>query len=241
VTRSLVVGGTWGIGRAITRLLAADGGNVFVLGRREPAEASLPNVRHSAVDVRDTQALRTALADIVAEDAPVRNIVLLQRFRGTGDAWEGELEVSLTATKTVVETLAGHFDEEGGSIVIVCSNASRLVAPEQPVAYHVAKAALRQMARYYAVELGPTGVRVNCVTPGAVLKEESADAAGGWDSAVSAATPLRRLGTSDDIAAAVGFLCSDAAAFITGHDLVVDGGLSLLWQESLLRPGPGAA
>jgi NAD(P)-dependent dehydrogenase (short-subunit alcohol dehydrogenase family) len=237
VSHTLVVGGTWGIGRAVTRSFAESGGRVSVIGRREPAETALPNVRHLSVDVRDTPALRIAVADLVAEQGQFRNVVLLQRYRGDGDQWDGELDVSLTATRTIVDEVSERFAEGGGSIVIVCSNASRLVAPEQHVGYHAAKAALRQMARYYAVELGPTGIRVNCVTPGTVLKEESAAAhlASAWTGAVVDATPLRRLGTPEDTAAAVAFLCSDAASFITGHELVVDGGLSLLWQESLIR------
>jgi len=237
MTHTLVVGGTWGIGRAVTRLFAAeDGARVSVLGRSRPPEAALPNVRHRSADVRDADALRVALGEVIAESGPFRNIVMLQRFRGDGDAWQGELEVSLSAARTVVETTRSQF-AGGGSIVVVSSHASHLVAQEQPIGYHAAKAALRQMARYYAVQLGPVGVRVNCVTPGAVLKDESAEAylAAAWCTALAGATPLRRLGTPEDTAAAIGFLCSDAASFITGHDIVVDGGLSLLWQESLLR------
>ena len=237
MSHTLVVGGTWGIGRAVTRSFAESGGRVSVIGRREPAEAALPNVQHMSVDVREPEALRDAIAELVTEKGPLQNVVLLQRFRGNGDKWDGELDVSLTATRTIVDDVSQRFADGGGSIVIVCSNASRLVASEQHVGYHAAKAALRQMARYYAVELGPADIRVNCVTPGTVLKEESADAhlASGWTATVVDATPLRRLGTPEDTAAAVVFLCSDAASFVTGHDLVVDGGLSLLWQESLIR------
>jgi NAD(P)-dependent dehydrogenase (short-subunit alcohol dehydrogenase family) len=209
---------------------------VSVLGRRRPPEAELPNVWQRSVDLRDGDSLRAALAELVAERGPLGNLVLLQRFRGHGDAWEGELEVSLSTTKTIIEATRGRF-AGGGSIVIVCSHASRLVAQEQPVGYHAAKAALRQIARYYAVELGPESIRVNCVTPGTVLKDESAAGllTAKWSRTVVEATPLRRFGTPEDTAAAIGFLCSDAASFVTGHDLVVDGGLSLLWQESLLR------
>ncbi|MBV8479483.1 MAG: SDR family oxidoreductase [Actinobacteria bacterium] len=209
--------------------MAASGGTVSVIARFEPGESLGPDVRHAAIDVRDLEALETGVADLVASGGPMRNLVLLQRFRGEGDAWERELTVSVAATKIIIEAVSRAFEGGGGSIVIVCSNASRMVAEEQPVGYHVAKAALRQMCRYYAAALGPLGIRVNCVTPGAVSKGASGQ------SAVADATPLRRLGTPGDIAGAVAFLCSDDASFITGQDLVVDGGLSLLWQESLVR------
>lgn len=236
MTHTLVVGGTRGIGRAVTRAFA-ELGPVSVLGRRKPADASLANIRHRSVDVRDANLIPTAIDDAIEENGPLRNVVLLQRFRGDGDAWQAELDVSLTATRAVVDATRGRFADDGGSIVFVSSNAARLVAREQPVGYHAAKAALRQMARYYAVELGPAGVRVNCVTPGAVLKGEPGRNAPDeeWRRNVVAATPLRRLGMPEDTAAAIVFLCSGAAAFITGQEIVVDGGLSLLWQESLIR------
>ncbi len=237
MTHTLVVGGTRGIGRAVTRRFAAAGGRVSVVGRSEPEETSLANVRHWAVDLGVAARLPEAVAQIVEAGGPLDNLVVLHRFRGDGDPWQGELDVSLTATRTLVESAAGRFSEGGGAIVIASSNASRLVAGEQPVGYHAAKAALRQMARYYAVVLGPDGIRVNCVTPGAVLKEESREAylASPFAEPIRAATPLRRIPTAEDVAAAVAVLCSPDTALVTGQELVVDGGLSLLWQESLIR------
>ena len=157
MTHTLIVGGTRGIGRAVVRRFAADGGAVSVLGRTSPAEASLPNVRHQAVDLARAGTVADAVAAAAGAGGPLDNLVLLHRFRGEGDPWQGELDVSLTATKAVVDAAAGRFADRGGSIVIACSNASRLVADEQPLSYHAAKAALRQMARYYAVTLGPSG------------------------------------------------------------------------------------
>ena len=237
MTHTVVVGGTRGIGRAVTRRFAESGGAVSVLGRRSPAESALSNVRHWPVNLADAEGLPGLLAEAVEAGGPLDNVVLLQRFRGDGDPWQGELDVSLTATKIVIESASTLFAGGGGSIVIACSNAARLVADEQPVSYHAAKAALRQMARYYAVAFGPAGIRVNCVTPGAVLKEESRDAylASPLAERVRMVTPLRRIATAEDIASAVAVLCSSETSLVTGQELIVDGGLSLLWQESLTR------
>jgi len=233
VTHTLVVGGTRGIGRAAVRRFAAAGGAVSVIARREADEVRLPNVRQWSADLADSHSLPAVVDEIADAAGPLRNVILVQRFRGDGDAWQGELAVSLTATKAIVESGAERFADDGGAIVIVTSNASRLVVDDQPAGYHAAKAALRQLARYYAVALGPRGIRVNCVTPGAVLKEDSRGAASA--AALSDITPLRRIATAEDVAATIALLCSDDAALVTGQDLVVDGGLSLLLQESLAQ------
>jgi NAD(P)-dependent dehydrogenase (short-subunit alcohol dehydrogenase family) len=236
VRHTLVVGGTRGIGRCVARRFASDGHAVSILGRRKPPEADRDAVRLWQVDLADSDALTQALQEVTAVGGLLDNVIFLQRFRGEGDDWTGEFDVSLTATREIVDALAPHF-AAAASIVIVGSHASHLVAMEQPIGYHAAKAALTQMARYLAVELGPRSIRVNVVLPGSVIKEESAKAmqAEAWSETVAKLTPLRRLGTSEDVAAAVALLCSPDAAFVTGAQLAVDGGLSLLWQESLIR------
>ncbi len=237
---TMIVGGTRGIGRAVVRQFAGLGHRVSVIGRCTPKEARLRKVTVWPCDLQQAKALNATLQQAVKKYGPLTNMIFLQRFRGEGDAWEGELAVSLTATKTLIEQGSDKFARRGsqaiGSIVIVSSNASRLVAGEQPVSYHAAKAALRQMARYYACTLAGKKIRVNCVTPGVVLKEE----ARGYyrtnkklHDLYRQITPLGRMGVAEDIANAIAFLCSPQASFITGQEIVVDGGLSLLWQASL--------
>lgn len=112
------------------------------------------------------------------------------------------------------------------------------MASEQALGYHVAKAGLMQMARYYAVKLGPKGIRVNAVSSDAIIKPE-ARAFYRKNRRIPALyrkiTPLRRMGTAEDAVHAIDFLCSSKASFVTGHNLLVDGGLSLKSQGSLAK------
>lgn len=237
----LLIGGTRGIGRAFVRLMSQEGHAVSVIGRRPPEdrESSRAGVRYWTVDLTDQERLAVVLAKIIEQRGKLNYLVFFQRYRGKKDDWAGELATSLSATKQVVDRVAGAFDETGDrGIVVVSSIASRFIAGEQPLSYHVAKAGLIQLVRYYAVLLGPQGIRVNAVSPGTVLKEESK----GFYLQHSQLyelyrliTPLGRMGTAEDITHAVAFLCSLKASFITGQTIVVDGGLSLQWQESLAR------
>ena len=168
---TLVVGGTKGIGRTIARRLAGEGRTVSVIGRSKPDptddERAMPLTFWSA-DVADAAALDRVLTDIVRHQGPLDGMVLLQRFRGQGDDWAGEIATSLTATRYLLDWSAAHL-EPGGSkaVVVISSIAASYIASEQPVGYHMAKAAISQMVRYYAVTLGrrPRRIRIDLHSP----------------------------------------------------------------------------
>ena len=232
---ALVVGGTKGMGPASVGALVDSGYVVSVIARTvPPRSAHVAGAHYLAADVLRRKKLTNVVAAMVAARGALAALVLFQRYRGTGDAYDGEIATSVTGTKDVVELAAPLFAESGGSIVIVSSVASRLVTRGQPVGYHVAKAALVQMARFYAVALGGQGVRVNSVSPGVVVREGKFP-----DKDLVARSkrmlPLARMGTAADVAGVVAFLCSPGASYLTGQDLVVDGGLSLLWAEDFFR------
>ena len=229
------------MGRELIRLLAAENHSVSVLGRSVPSEADsqLANVEYWAVDILQNEALKKTLNEIISAKGNLNSLVFFQRFRGDSDSWEGEIETSLTATKNTIEFLADKFQVgESCSIVAVGSIASHFIADEQPVSYHVGKSGLGQMVRYYAVALGSKGIRVNSVSPGTTVKEESADFYARNQELrdlYESITPLGRMGTAADVANVAAFLCSPQASFVTGQNIVVDGGVSLQGQEALAR------
>lgn len=238
---SLIVGGTRGIGRALVRILAEEGHIVSVIGSKPPEDAdiSIPNANYWTVDLLDRKALLSVLAEIIKQNGNLGHLVCLQRYRGEGDDWVGDIETTLTSTKILIEQLATEFDgASDNSIVLANSTAVNFVVENQPLSYHVAKSGIDQMIRYYAVNLGPKGIRVNGISPGTIIKERSRDyylknekVYGFYKKII----PLNRMGTAEEIAQVIEFLCSPKSSFITGQTIVVDGGLTLQWQESLAQ------
>lgn len=236
----LVIGGTSGIGASLVKAFAK-GSKVSVIGRHIPlvSEKNPPNVNYWIADLSDPVLLEKTLKAIILKNGKISSLLFFQRYRGKEDDWSGEVSVSLTATKNIIEFLSAEFAAfSEKSIVIASSLASQYIAKEQPLSYHVAKAGLNQLARFFAVRLGEKGIRVNCVVYGAVLKEQSKRF---WLKhkkllrLYKSVIPLKKMATCEDIAGAVEFLCSKKAAFITGQNLIIDGGVSLISQETLSR------
>lgn len=237
---SLIIGGTKGIGRSLVRILAGDGHTLSIIARGTPAayEKSVDNVKYWHADLLKKAELSAVLKDIISENGKLNHLICLQRYRGLGDNWAGEIETTLTGTKYLIENLVEEFKNSGDrSIVLANSIAAHLVVDNQPLSYHIAKAGIDQMIRYYAVALGPRGIRVNGVSPGTILKEESRDYYLKNDTlhALHKKTiPLRRMGTAEEVSNVIAFLCGPCSSFVTGQTIIVDGGLSLQWQETLV-------
>jgi NAD(P)-dependent dehydrogenase (short-subunit alcohol dehydrogenase family) len=241
VTHSVVIGGTRGLGREIVRQFSEAGHIVSVIGRREPlpADKNLAGVNFFVCDLTVASTLKSTLAAIVSAAGPVSYLVFSQRYRGKDDAWQGEMDVTVNATKMVIDTLSEGFATEGDrAVVFISSSFGDSIGEGQPVGYHVGKAALNHMMRFYAVNLGRKGIRVNAVTPMTFLKDESKDfylanpkITGLYERMI----PLGRMGSSTDCSKVVSFLCSANAGFVNGQNIYVDGGLSLVWPESLGR------
>lgn len=241
MAHALVLGGTRGLGREAVKLFSTAGYKVSVIGRREPPAADLEihGVKHWIADLGPGEKVDGTLDVIVKAHGPLNYLVFCQRYRGSEDPWQGEIGVSLTLTKSVMEAAQAHFAPEGDkSVVMVSSVFGDFVGEGQAVSYHVGKAGMNQMMRYYAVNLGRKGIRVNAVTPFTFLKEESKEfylKNEPLHDLYKKIIPLGRMATSADSAQAIAFLCSPQSSFINGQNIYVDGGLSLVWPETLAR------
>lgn len=234
---AILVGASKGIGREVAASFLRSGADVTILSRTVPTH--LDGAVHIEVDLSDLDGVSEVAAALAGDRPPFHNLVFLQRMRGEADddLLRRELTVSVEATNLLIEALtANRPADHAGAIVIVSSLAADLVAADQPLSYHVAKAALNAMVRYYAVRLAKDRIRVNGVTPGTVLRDEARahfrDNPAEYERRIRY-TPLGRMARADEIADVISYLCSDRASFITGQVVVADGGMSLMFQGTL--------
>ncbi len=251
---AIVTGGAVGIGGAIARRLAADGAKVLITDFvPEKAAENVARIEESGgtasayeVDISQPEQIRPMIEHAVALWGGLH--ILVNNAWGTlepdGTAitlTETAFDRALSASQKAVFLSAKHGvphieASDGGSIVNISSVHGQLVAPSN-LAYEMTKAAIIAMSRQMALDFGPIGVRVNCICPGHIVTERQGER---WEINPSLLRffdqhyPLRHTGVPDDIANAVRFLCSDEAGFITGHTLVVDGGMTIQLQENLV-------
>ena len=245
---AIVTGAGSGFGRATAVALAREGASLVALVERVPdrlaavaREVELAGARALAlnVDLRTPEAsaevVRATLAAAGRLDVLISNhaaFVPPGPFLDTTDAaWALELDVNLTSHYVLAREAARSMrDLQHGGAIAFTASINALGAGRGAAAYSATKAALVNLARVMAVELAEHGIRVNCVSPGPADTQRSVDLIGerAMDQlrAGFAAVPLGRLARPEDIANAFLFLCSDDASFVTGHNLVVDGGLT---------------
>ena len=236
---AVVTGAARGIGLAITRKFLASGDAVALLDidattlATTTASLAAPDEVLSIVcDVSQPAEVQAAIAQVDRRfgrlDALVNNAgiaVFKPILETTVEDWTRVLATNLTGPFLCTQACAPLMLRSGGGSVVNIASISGVRASTLRVAYGTSKAALIHLTKQQAVELGNAGIRVNCVAPGPVetamaQQVHSADIRTSYRDAI----PLNRYGTVDEIADAVAFLCSDAASFINGQMLAVDGG-----------------
>lgn len=239
--RALVTGGTKGIGLAIVETFAAEGADVALCARnRADVDATVEAVKGrgvkatgAALDVTDAPALKAWIDGAAGELGGLDIIVANVSALGGGvseEDWRNGLEVDVMATVHSIDYALPHIGKsEAGAVVAISSVSAVEVAG--PRAYSAVKAAVIAHIKGLALQLAPKGIRANTVSPGTIYFDS-----GVWGKrkreqpqvyeAAFKRNPMGRMGTPQEVANATVFLASPAASFITGANLIVDGGIT---------------
>lgn len=243
---AVVTGGSKGIGAATSRMLASNGVKVVVSGRdADSLRTVVEAIRSAGGEAVGIAADCTIPDDLERLSSEVEKafgaVDILIAFAGgfaamtpiweiTQEEWRAVLDTNLTTTFLTLRTfLPGMVQRKGGAVVTMASNAGRLLDITLTASYAAAKAGIVQLTRHAALELGPHNVRINCVAPATTLtaRVERLMSPDRLDS-IARMSPLGRMGTPEDTAAAAVFLASDAASWITGVTVDISGGRVML-------------
>jgi len=238
---AVVIGGTSGIGLALAKGLAEAGANVVPTGRRtklvQAAAAEVEKLGRSSLvcpcDVTDTQQIERVLAEAMAKFGAVQILVncagqtkRMPTLDFPEQDWNAILETNLNGTLRACKIFGRHMIERGYGRIINIGSLTSFLAAFEVAAYGASKAAVAALTKSLAIEWAMKGVCVNAIVPGVLrtaLNEKLLDGTERGREFLMR-TPMRRFGKVDELAGAAVFLASDAASFVTGHLLVVDGG-----------------
>ena len=243
---AVVTGAGHGIGAAAARRLAREGATVAVCDiRQQHAEDTAAEINAAGgrsqpfvADVADA----TGVAGLVSEvERALGPIGILENnagrlVPGTAltqeiDEWERTMSVNVRSVFLMCRAVLPGMLERRGGVIVNTGSVSGLVGEPDLVAYNTSKAAIINLTRQLAADYSREGIRINCVCPGWIRTGFNDPLFPGWSEEaiqelVERQVPLGRQGTAEEVADAVAFLCSDDARYITGHALVVDGGLT---------------
>ena len=227
---SLIVGGTKGIGKVISSVLEKRGDNIFTVSRNTRKKNNITLDLLSNKEQICKQLEYFFLKNKIIFD----NIILCQRYRGKNPL--EEFQVSVHSSKYLIDYIVAK-NKIKNSIVFISSISTVTIVHDQNIDYHSSRAAINEMSKYYAIKLGPKKITSNCVLPTKIIKPENQKFYNKKGNKITKMmkliTPIKRMGTSKDIAHVVEFLTSKNSTYVTGCEIPVDGGARLQSHETI--------
>lgn len=239
---AIVIGATSGMGESIARMYAAEGAEVILTGRREEKgraiEESICSTGGKAVFVQadftkkeDLERIfqvamdRFGKIDILINNAGVGTTGAIDEM--TMDAYDRTMDINIRSYYEAIMMAVPIMKKQGGGSIINTASIGGLKGLAMTSAYCASKGAVRLLGKSLAVELAPFGIRVNTICPGTIETDMLAGTSDEYRKMLADGVPQKRLGSGDDIAYGAVYLGSDEAGYVTGADLVIDGGISV--------------
>ncbi|MBF0103988.1 MAG: SDR family oxidoreductase [Deltaproteobacteria bacterium] len=239
---AVVFGGLGLIGTEITKALAEFGAVVHCVDIKEPHE-KIDRVIYYSTDIRDEAAIKDTLKNIIAHAGQI-HILVNCAYPRTSDwgtkfedipytSWNKNFEYQMGTCFVACQIVAEHMKQHRNGSIVNIGSTYGVVGPDfaiyegtkmtMPAAYAAIKGGIINFTKYLATYYARDNIRVNCLSPGGIFDHQ----AEAFVKKYEAKTPLGRMGTPQEMAAAVVFLASDAASYVTGHNLMVDGGWTI--------------
>tara|TARA_Y100001978_G_C23664669_1_gene420563 strand:- start:321 stop:1004 length:684 start_codon:yes stop_codon:yes gene_type:complete len=221
--KTLIAGSTKGIG-LVTRKMLEERGDIVTSFSRSNSS----NLSHIKMPIEEFDYTMLPYNNY-------DNLIFAHRYRGNNN--DEDFKISITSLLKILDE-CNNFLNNQSSIVILGSDASRLVFFEENNFYHATRSALSGINKYYSAKLGAQGIRCNMVSPGTVLKPENKDFYKKNPmilKKLEKITPLGKIGEAKDVGNLILFLCSNKSSFITGQNISIDGGLSNISQTSISK------
>jgi len=223
----LLIGSSRGLGKAYFDSLRQQSKLVSGVSRTGEGE------NQYRLDIRNKNSVSNMIKNLVASQGLISHIIFFLRFRGSesDDYWQSELDISLTGVRNLIKISEDYFQMFGNrTIIFIGSTTNHLVNLTASDAYHVAKSGMYSLMKYYAVVLATKGIRCNMISPGVLIKPENEIFYRenlGFRDRVTQTVPLNRPCQISDVTAVLDFLTGEGASYVTGNNIILDGGASL--------------